>query len=65
MERACSAAGTPCVGDRALDVLFNCYGNIDAMIEVRDFECEKKCVDGGQGQYDYCSENPAPKIVDG
>ena len=48
-----------------LDVLFNCYvdGNGDSAIEMRDFACEKKCVDGGEGQYDYCSDSPAPIIT--
>jgi hypothetical protein len=65
MERACAASTDySCIGDRVLDVLFNCFvdGNGDSAIEVRDFECEKECVDGGEGQYDYCSDSPAPII---
>jgi hypothetical protein len=66
MERACGAGNDfPCKGDRVLDVLFNCYvdGSGDSAIEMRDFACEKKCVDGGEGQYDYCSDSPAPIVT--
>lgn len=68
MEGACRSGNPyPCAGERVLDVLFLCYvdGNGDADIEMKDFACEKKCVDGGQGQDDYCSEKPATIITHG
>jgi hypothetical protein len=61
MEDACLEAGKSCVGDKALNVLFECYTDAfeDMAVQIKDFECKKTCVVGGKGKNDYCGDEPA------
>ena len=59
MEAACNAAGTPCPGKKADNVLFYCVpGFINSIKEVHD--CVQNlpdvdyCKDGGAGKSDSC-----------